>query len=133
MIRGECNCGSVAFELDDTVPGLFACHCSICRKATGGNGIVVAVVENAAFRWTRGNEHMATWKKPGTDWQVWFCRTCGSPVPGANDEARMFVPAGLFTRGDESLKVIHHIWVGSKAPWDEIGGGGKQHPEGFKP
>jgi hypothetical protein len=132
MIRGECNCGAVAFEVRAEVPGLFVCHCSICRKATGTNGIAVAVVEKAAFRWIRGQEQIATWKKPGTDWQMGFCRTCGSPVPGANDESRMFVPAGLFTSGDESLKVIHHIWVGSKAPWDEIGDAGRQHPEGLQ-
>lgn len=132
MIRGECNCGEVAFEVSGEVPGLFLCHCSICRKATGSNGIAVAVVDNGAFRWIRGEAQIATWKKPGTDWQTWFCRTCGSPVPGANDASRMFVPAGLLTSGDESLRIIHHIWVRSKAPWDEIGDAGRQHPEGFQ-
>ena len=63
--------------------------------------------------------------------EMWFCRTCGSPVPGKNDEARMFVPAGLIVDGGESLKVIHHVWVNSKAPWDEIGDSGKQHREAF--
>ncbi len=29
----------------------------------------------------------------------------------------------------ESLRVTHHIWVGSKADWDEIGDDGVQHPE----
>jgi hypothetical protein len=132
MIRGECNCGEVAFEVGAGVPGLFACHCSICRKATGSNGIVVAVVENQAFRWIRGAEPITPCGKPGTDWQIGFCRTCGSPVPGVNDRNRMFVPAGLITQGGEGLRVIHHVWVGSKAAWDEIGGAGTQHPEGFR-
>jgi hypothetical protein len=39
----------------------------------------------------------------------------------------MFVPAGLISEGGETLKVLHHIWVGSKAPWDEIGDAGQQH------
>lgn len=132
MIRGECNCGGVAFEVDAGVPGIFVCHCSICRKATGSHGIAVLVVDNGAFRWIRGEGQVATWKKPGADWQTWFCRMCGSPVPGANDESRMFIPAGLVTSGGEDLRVIHHVWVGSKAPWDEIGDAGKQHLEGFK-
>jgi hypothetical protein len=84
-------------------------------------------VDNTAFRWTRGTQQIATWKKPGSDWQSWFCRTCGSLLPGANDESRMFVPAGLITEGGEDLRVIHHIWVESRASWDEIGDSGEQH------
>ena len=25
------------------------------------------------------------WEKPNTTWQTWFCKVCGSPVPGEND------------------------------------------------
>ena len=31
-----------------------------------------------------------------------------------------------------SISVTHHVWVGSKAVWDEIGDTGKQHPEQFR-
>jgi hypothetical protein len=44
----------------------------------------------------------------------------------------MFVPAGLLADAGSALRVIHHIWVGSKADWDEIGDAGKQHVEGFR-
>jgi len=131
MTRGECNCGAVKFEFDAEPNGIFMCHCSICRRATGSNGIAVVLVPNESFRWTRGREHVATWAKPDTHWQIWFCRICGSPVPGENDPKSMFVPAGLLTEGGEALAVIHHVWVGSKAAWDEIGDAGKQHLEGF--
>ncbi len=129
MASGACNCGAVAFEIDADPADIYFCHCSICRRATGSNGIAVVVVDNAAFRWTRGEEQIATWKKPDADWQFWFCRVCGSSLPGANDEARMFIPAGLISEGGEALRVMHHIWVDSKASWDEIGDSGQQHPE----
>lgn len=132
MARGECNCGAVAFEVDADLKHVFMCHCSICRKATGSNAIAVVVIDNKAFRWLRGEDQIATWKKPGHDWQCWFCRTCASPLPGANDATRTFVPAGLITEGGEKLRVAHHIWVGSKAVWDEIGDAGKQHDEAFR-
>ena len=111
---------------------MFVCHCSICRRATGSNGIAVVVVDNADFRWVRGEENVTSWKMPDADWQIWFCRSCGSPVPGLNVESRMFVPAGLITDGGDSLKVKHHIWVDSKAVWDEIGDAGRQHREAFE-
>jgi hypothetical protein len=64
MASGECNCGAIAFETTGGLPGVIVCHCSICRRATGSNGIAVVVVDNHAFRWIRGEEHIATWKKP---------------------------------------------------------------------
>jgi hypothetical protein len=132
MATGECNCGAVQFEIDADLTGVFVCHCSICRRFTGSNGIAVVVVPNDLFRWVRGQQFIATWKKPDTDWQAWFCSVCGSPVPGENDPATMFVPAGCITQGGDALKVIHHVWVGSKAGWDEIGDAGQQHTEGFR-
>jgi hypothetical protein len=132
MARGQCNCGAVAFEIDAELSDVFMCHCSICRRATGSSAIAVVLVENKAFRWLQGEDQVATWKKPGADWQCWFCRVCGSPLPGANDKSRTFIPAGLLSSGGEHLKVAHHIWVGSKAVWDEIADAGKQHPEAFK-
>ena len=130
-VSGACNCGTVAFELSELPTDVYVCHCSICRRATGSNGIAVLVVPNEHFRWLQGEAAINTWEKPGHDWQGWFCRECGSPVPGHNDSARMFIPAGLIVGHDEHLRVAHHIWVDSKAPWDEIGDQGQQHPEAF--
>ena len=132
MITGECNCGAVRYRVDAEATGVYVCHCSICRRFTGTNGNAVVVVSNDAFTWTGGEGQIATWKKPGHDWQMWFCGICGSQVPGENSESTMFLPAGSITSGGEDLKVIHHIWVGSKASWDEIGDSGRQHPEAFE-
>lgn len=48
--KGRCNCGAVAFEAAEPLSRVFVCHCSICRRYTGANGIAVVVVEGAAFR-----------------------------------------------------------------------------------
>jgi hypothetical protein len=53
-------------------------------------------------------------------------------MPGENDPLRMFAPAGCLTEGAETLRVTHHIWVGSKAPCDVIGDSGRQHLEGLR-
>jgi hypothetical protein len=129
MAHGSCNCGAVQFEVDGELSGIHVCHCSICRRSTGSQGIAVVVVPNERFRWVAGEGEIATWNKPDADWQTWFCRVCGSPVPGQNDPARLFIPAGALSEGTESLRVLHHIWVGSKAPWDVIGDDGMQHAE----
>ena len=132
MASGECNCGAVRYAAEGDLWGVFVCHCSICRRSTGSSGIAVVLVPKDKFRWRAGEQHIATWKKPDTDWQTWFCSICGSPVPGENDPTRMFIPAGSITEGGEALRVLHHVWVGSKATWDEIGDAGKQHIEAFE-
>lgn len=129
MGQGQCSCGAVRFEFDEPASGVYMCHCSLCRRSTGTNGIAVLIVANERFRWVRGDDAIAAWTKPGTQWETFFCRTCGSRVPGRNDPARMFVPAGLLEDSGDDLKVIHHIFVGSKAPWDVIGDDGAQHAE----
>jgi hypothetical protein len=44
----------------------------------------------------------------------------------------VFAPAGSIVQGGDALRVIHHIWVGSKAAWDEIGDAGQQHTKEFR-
>lgn len=132
MAKGQCNCGAVAFEADTDLTDVYVCHCSICRRFTGANGIAVLVVDKAAFRWVRGEKLVGRWSKPDADWEASFCSRCGSALPGPNDEARMFIPAGSIDEGGENLKVAHHIFVESRAAWDVIGDAGKQHPEAFE-
>lgn len=132
MANGGCNCGAVAFTITAEIRDVYICHCSICRRYSGANGVAVVVVDNDAFKWLRGEDHIASWKKPGADWYSHFCRVCGSPLPGVDDEAHSYVPVGLISEGGEHLKVAHHIWVGSKAGWDEIGDDGRQHQEAIE-
>ena len=127
MLTGQCNCGAVMFEIGKPVSKIYVCHCSICRRYTGSNGVSVVVIENESFKWLKGRSGVRTWKKPDADWESNFCSVCGSSLPGKNDEAHMFVPAGLLPDDVENLEVAHHIFVGSKANWDEIGDAGNQH------
>ena len=131
MIRGECNCGAVSFAVDTSVADVYVCHCSICRRSTGSSGIAVSIVSSAQFRWTQGQEHIRTWHKPGHDWETSFCMTCGSPLPGKNDDSNKYIPVSLLSEGAHDLRVAHHIFVGSKADWEEIGDSGKQHPGAY--
>ncbi|GAA5214687.1 GFA family protein [Corallincola platygyrae] len=131
MATGECNCGAVGYEIAEELSDVYVCHCSICRRSTGSGGIAVVAVNKAQFRWTKGEDQIQTWHKPGHDWQTRFCKTCGSTLPGDNDDERMYVPVGTLIEGADNLKVAHHIWVDSKADWEEIGDDGKQHPKAF--
>ena len=130
-IEGRCNCGEVRFRLNDAPQDVYVCHCSICRRATGSNGIAVTLVERDAFEWLAGHELVRTWRKPDGDYSCAFCARCGSPLPADNDPERLFVPAGLLPDDGAALRVAAHIFVDSRAAWDEIGDDGVRHPEAF--
>lgn len=36
MLRGSCLCGDIRFEVRGSPRGVSACHCSQCRKQSGG-------------------------------------------------------------------------------------------------
>ncbi len=117
---GSCNCGAVRFRISIIPEDVYLCHCSICRKATGGGGIAVTIVQNDKFEWVYGEEYLKTWRKPNHDWETTFCMKCGSPVPGRNDEMAMYIPVSLFDSGFEKLKVKQHLFADSKAAWEVI-------------
>lgn len=131
VTTGSCNCGQVQFTVSEPITDIYVCHCSICRKSTGSNGIYVVVVAKDSLSWIAGKELVQEWEKPNHDWYKTFCKSCGSPLPGSNDEHRAFIPVGLLDSGTDNLTVKHHIWVGSKAPWDNIADDGKLHDQAF--
>ncbi|WP_152593844.1 GFA family protein [Thalassotalea sp. ND16A] len=53
MVTGECNCEAVAFEITSNISDVFICHCSICRRSTGSNGIAVTIINISDFRWEK--------------------------------------------------------------------------------
>lgn len=131
MFVCQCNCGEIEFEIKTPPIEIYVCHCSICCRFTGGWGMPVVIVENKSFRWQKGRNSIRIWSKPNAEWESNFCVVCGSSLPGKNDDAHMFVPAGLLPGDIEGLEVKHHIFVGSKARWVEIGDAGKQHEGPF--
>lgn len=132
-IYGSCNCGSVTFQVKTELTDIYMCHCSICRKSTGSGGIAVAIVKNEELEWLSGESLAKTWHKPNHDWQTTFCTECGSPLPGKNDDNSTYIPTSLLDTGTEKLKVVHHLYVGSKASWEVISDGGKLHENKFTP
>jgi hypothetical protein len=128
VIRGSCLCGGVRFEITGKVSGIGQCHCSLCRKASGTASNAVVLTATRSFRWVRGEDLAQKWERPIGRGST-FCRVCGSPLPGLHPSGKVFwVPAGLLD-DDPGTRIEQHIFVGSKAPWEEIPGGVPQHEE----
>jgi len=129
MIRGSCLCGGVRFQYTRAVSQVGMCHCSQCRKVSGTASNAVIVVPETDFEWIAGDELRRVFTKQ-TGWKSTFCASCGSPLPqGIPGSAAFWVPAGLLD-DDPGLVIGGHIFVGSKAAWDEIAGDAPQFEAG---
>ncbi|MGH7288386.1 MAG: GFA family protein [Myxococcota bacterium] len=130
MIRGSCLCGGIRFQYARAVTQVGMCHCSQCRKVSGTASNANVVVPAADLEWLSGEDLRQVYAKP-SGWRTTFCRTCGSPVPQKLPGAEAYwVPAGLLD-DDPGLRIGGHIFVGSKAAWDEIAGSAPQFAEGL--
>ncbi len=116
-MRGKCLCETVEFEILGEMPGLYQCHCSLCRKQGGSTSNTSTIVANSKFRWLQGEEKISTFALP-TGFRSYFCSTCGSTLPNPLRELPYYwVPSGLFA-GTEKLQIVMHLYVGSRASWD---------------
>ena len=61
-------------------------------------------------------------------WGLGFCKVCGSTLCGLFKGNVMGVTLGTID-GDPGIEIEKHIFVGSKAPWDHIGGTAPQFEE----
>ena len=128
MIEGGCFCGTVRFRIKGALKGAQACHCSQCRKAfSGASSAYAEVAEGSEFRWIAGESELNTYTS-AHGWGIAFCRTCGSTLCGIFDGKVHGVTLGTVD-GDPGVQIEIHTYVGSKAPWDHIGGSAPQFEE----
>lgn len=126
IMRGQCLCGKIEFEIFGAFPKLYQCHCSLCRKQGGSASNTALMVSAGNFRWVSGADGISSYVKE-TGFRSDFCSTCGSPVPNPlKKTSYMWVPAGSLDDSAQ-LEVAAHIFVGSKASWDIISARGEQH------
>lgn len=129
MIRGSCLCGAVQFELHGQTTDIGMCHCSKCRKVSGVASNANLIIPRDGLKWISGESALSKFALPD-GWGPWRCATCGSPVPKLHPGGEAYwVPAGLLD-SDPGVRVKGHLFVGSKAPWDEIPGDAAQFIEG---
>ncbi len=113
---GSCLCGARAYEIDGEIDGVWVCHCSLCRKASGSNGNSILIVPVERFRWVKGEDHGVTFALRST-YAITRCKTCGTPLPAETDAKNVYVTAGTL---DTPLGagVRGRQFCASKADWD---------------
>jgi len=117
MLTGSCNCGTVRFEVADTLR-TSACHCGQCRKQSG-------------HHWASGLAHDhavtitgdVTWYASSDFAKRGFCPTCGSFLFWKmSSEDKISFSLGAID-GATGLRLDRHIFTASKGDYYDIADG----------
>ena len=132
MYEGGCLCGAVRFHLTDKIRNIIYCHCSQCRKAQGSAFATNGIVHKAHFHIQTGEDNLTGYEStPGQT--KYFCRHCGSPIMSMSTNRPDDVRVRLGTiESDINERPEAHIFVGSKASWEDICGDLPQY-DGYEP
>lgn len=125
---GKCLCDAVQFQISGDIPGLYQCHCSLCRKQSGAASNAATLVHENNFSWVSGEEKISRYKMED-GFTSHFCIVCGSPVPNPLRKTdKIWVPAGALP-GDIKSQIVVHIYTKSKSSWEKNLNEGKQYEE----
>ena len=99
-MKASSLCGKVQIKIGDLTGPFELCHCNRCKKHTGSafNPVLDSTVEG--YEIISGKENVVSFKAPLVEaephYQVWFCKTCGSPLPNPEPERDIVeIPAGI--------------------------------------
>ena len=119
QLRGSCLCGQVHIEVPDQFDYIGSCHCSECRKFSGAANATAGGMDGTLLKIVTGEEQVSIYDK-SENTALAFCRHCGSSLFSRKlKTGKCNIRLGILD-DTPSQKPGFHIFVSSKAEWEEI-------------
>ncbi len=127
-ITGGCLCGAVRFRVTAKPLAAYYCHCSMCRRNSGGGLFLAsATVSTEGFSFTKGKP--AVYESSPGNLRL-FCGACGSPVGAQGAEDPKLIDVNLGCLDDPNLiKPEFHQHTSSQVSWHETADDLPRHAE----
>ena len=120
MLEGSCLCNAVRYQINGKLGPAMMCHCSKCRKASGSAYATNATVKLSDFHLLGGEQQLTEFESTPGVFRA-FCNQCGSPLFSRREATPDFIRIRMGTLDTPiDIKPVAHIFVSSKADWDEI-------------
>lgn len=119
-MKGSCWCGGVQFEVREPFLSMSFCHCTSCKRISGGVGTANGRARSEWIEVTQGRELLTTYQ-PDEGSKKTFCSICGSNLFGGGwpDSEEASVRLSAIDEGLEGRPVSHN-YVRSVAPWETL-------------
>ncbi len=129
-MNGSCWCGGVQFRLTEPFSSLAFCHCTSCKRISGGVGTANARVRSESIEIEQGRELLTTYQ-PDEGSAKTFCSMCGSNLFGGGWPESEVASVRATTLDDPfEARPSAHIFVSSVAAWETLPDDGLPHHEG---
>jgi hypothetical protein len=131
-MRGSCWCGGVQFTVSQPFVSLGFCHCTSCKRISGGVGTANGRARTEWIDIREGRELLTTYR-PDEGTAKTFCSVCGSNLFGGGwpDSEQSSVRLSAIDEGLEQ-KPQAHTYVRSVAPWETLPDDGLPRYEGAR-
>ena len=112
---GGCQCGAMRYQFDAPLRDIAHCHCSVCRRSSGGIVTTWITVPLASFRWLLGTPSQYASSASCTRS---FCPNCGAQLTLFTSLSPTTLDITVATLDQsERAPADRHIWVQSRLPW----------------
>ncbi|MDF0733558.1 GFA family protein [Pseudomonas entomophila] len=113
--EGGCHCGALRYRLEGGLADVAHCHCTICRRVSGGVVVTWVTLPREGFRWLAGTPQC--YVAPASC-SRYFCGRCGAHVALSTLHSPDSIDVTVATLDHpEQVRPNRHIWVGSRLPW----------------
>ncbi|WP_339409440.1 GFA family protein [Pseudomonas sp. EA_35y_Pfl2_R5] len=113
--QGGCQCGALRYQFEAPLQNIAHCHCSICRRSSGGIVTTWITVPLASFRWLAGTPREYASSASCTRS---FCPTCGAQLTLFTTLSPHSLDITIATLDQPELAPAdRHIWVQSRLNW----------------
>jgi hypothetical protein len=115
VTEGGCHCGALRYRLEGTLTDVAHCHCTICRRVSGGLVVTWLTLPRSGFQWLAGEPNC--YVAPASC-SRYFCGHCGAHVALVTAHSPHSIDVTVATLDHpERVRANRHIWIGSRLPW----------------
>lgn len=108
--KGRCLCGAVTFSVDGGKNEVGACHCSMCRRWSGGPLLVLEAGNGVTFS---GEDSISVYKS--SEWgERGFCSKCGTNLFWRMSDGSFCVVSAGALEDTDGLTFINQIFIDEK-------------------
>ena len=119
-VKGSCLCGGVEFEVTGEFEPRSFCHCTSCKRLSGGAGTANARARSDEIEIVKGRELLRTYTPEGGSAKT-FCSVCGSNLFGGGWPEREHCSVRLPAIDSPfDGNPTQHIFTRSVAAWETL-------------
>ena len=112
---GGCQCGALRYRFRAPLRDIAHCHCTVCRRSSGGIVTTWITVPLSSFQWLAGTPR--EYASSGSCTRS-FCGQCGAQLTLFTTLSPETLDVTVATLDHpEQAPAERHIWVQSRLPW----------------